>query len=262
METAKILLHGKSLNYFISGKGKVIVLLHGYLESMELWSDFATHLASKFTVICPDLPGQGGSDVQYEQSIESMAVAVSELLDHLKIKKVSMFGHSMGGYVTLAFTELFPEKLEAMGLLHSHPFSDSEEKQRQRLQEIELVKKGKRELIIRNAVPNYFAPGFAGSHRSKVEKALEIALKTNDEGMIACISAMRNRKDRFQILKNSLVPSLWIAGRKDELFPCSKAVETSKELKNTSFHILENSGHVGMVEEPQQMLRLVNEFLS
>ena len=261
MNTAKIQINGKSLSYSVSGEGKPVVLLHGYLETKELWDETASALSSKYLVICPDLPGQGDSDSCIEQTVESMAGSVSLLLDHLKIKKTSLFGHSMGGYVTLAFAELFSDKLDAFGLLHSHPFSDSEEKRKQRLQEIELVKKGKRELIILNSVPNYYALDFPKTHKHIVDKAIQMALKTNDEGMIACISAMRNRKERLQIIKNSPVPLLWIVGRKDELFPCSKALETVKEIKNISFYVLENSGHVGMVEEAEETIKILTRFL-
>jgi len=261
MKSAKIQLNGKSLSYHISGKGKVIVFLHGYLESKELWTDFSNILSSKYTVVCIDLPGQRESDPHQEQTVESMAQAISGLLDYLKIKKVSLFGHSMGGYVALAFAELFPDKLDAIGLLHSHPFSDSDEKRKQRSLEIELVKKGKRELIIRNSIPTYFASEFVKTHNSSVEKAMEMALKTTDDGMIACISAMMKRKNRLNVLKKIHIPILMIAGRKDELIPCSKAMDTAKEINNISFYILENSGHVGMVEEPKEMLEKIKEFL-
>jgi len=262
MKTAKIQLNGKSLSYNIFGKGKkVIVFLHGYLESKELWTDFSTILSSKYIVICPDLPGQGESDPQPEQTVESMAEAVSALLDFLKIENVFLFGHSMGGYVALAFAELFPEKLKAIGLLHSHPFSDSEEKQKQRSLEIDLVKKGKRELIIRNSIPKLFALEFIETNKFSVEKAIEMALKTTDEGMIACIYAMMKRKDRLAVLRKMRIPILMIAGRKDELILCSKAIDTSKEIDNITFYILENSGHVGMIEEPKKMLKKIEKFL-
>ena len=261
MSTFSVTFNDKKLVYNISGEGQAIVLLHGYLETKELWSELTAVLSKKYQVICPDLPGQGDSEPLNTQTMESMAESVKCLLDHLKIDKVYLFGHSMGGYISLAFAEMFPEKLIKFGLLHSHPFADSDEKKEQRLQEIELVKKGKREIIIRFAVPNYYAPGFATNNKENVDLAINQALKTTDDGMIACISAMRVRKDRLHILKNSSLPALWIAGRKDELFPCERAIETARDLKNTSFHILEKSGHVGMIEEKNETIKILNQFL-
>ncbi len=262
MKNYSVTIDGKKLNYNVFGQGNVVVLLHGYLETKELWDEVAQKLSEKYQVICPDLPGQGESEVLPGQTVESMAGSVNGLLKYLKIEKANLFGHSMGGYVTLAFAELFPENLEKFGLLHSHPFADSPEKKEQRLQEIDLVKKGRREMIIRYSVPGYFAPGFVSENKQRVDKALELALKTSDEGMIACISAMRQRKERLYVLENSPIPYLWIAGRKDELFSSSRAIETAKELKNISFHILENSGHVGMTEEAGETIKILTQFLS
>ena len=261
MKTNAVSINEKELSYNTSGEGQPIILLHGYLETKELWDDIALSLSENYQVICPDLPGQGDSEALTEQTMESMAETIKCLLDYLKIDKVYLFGHSMGGYISLAFAEMFPERLIKFGFLHSHPFADSDEKKEQRLQEIELVKKGKREIIIRYAVPNYYAPGFATNNKLIVHKAIEQALKTKDDGMIACISAMRLRKERLHVLKNCPLPSLWIAGRKDELFPCNKAIETAKELSNTSFHILEKSGHVGMIEEKEETVKLLIQFL-
>lgn len=261
MNSAKIQINGKSLSYSFSGKGKSVVLLHGYLESKELWEEVASVLSSKYFVICPDLPGQGDSEPHEKQTMESMAESVSKLLDHLKIDKTYLFGHSMGGYVTLAFAELFNQKLLGIGLLHSHPFKDSDEKQKQRSQEIELVKNGKRELIIKSSVPNYFASEFAGKSKEAVEKSIHMAMKTKDNGMIACIFAMMKRKDRLDVLKKCQIPILLIAGRKDKLIPCDKAIETANEVENIHFSILENSGHVGMVEEPLKTIQIIQEFI-
>lgn len=261
MENYSITINGKKLSYNISGKGRPVVLLHGYLETKELWDEIALKLSEKYSVICPDLPGQGESEPLFNQTIESMAMAVNGLLEYLNIGKVNLFGHSMGGYVTLVFAELFPDKPESFGLLHSHPFPDSPEKKEQRLQEIDLVKKGRREMIIKYSVPGYFAPGFASENEQIINKAIEQALKTTDQGMIACISAMKQRKEMLHVLKNSTLPKLWIIGRKDEFFPCSRAIEISRELKNTSFHILEKSGHVGMTEQSEETIEIISDFL-
>lgn len=259
--TSSIVYNQKLLSYNITGQGTPVVLLHGYLETKELWDNISKELSKQYLVICPDLPGQGDSEPLLGQTVETMAESIYGLLESLKIEKANVFGHSMGGYITLAFAELFPDKVDKFGLLHSHPFPDSPEKKEQRIQEISLVNRGRREFIIKFAIPGYFATGYAEENPEKLDRALELALKTTDSGMIACINAMRNRKNRLYVLQDSKVISLWIAGRKDEFLPCSTAIETARELKNTKFYILENSGHVGMVEEFEKTVKILNQFL-
>src|SRR5674536_23752 len=117
---------GGRIHYSDSGNGTVIVLLHGYLESSEVWNGFAEKLKSEFRIISVDLPGHGLSDVYGEvHSMEFMATAVKNLVDSLDLKKVFLLGHSMGGYVALAFLELFPEYLLGYCLFHSQPFADT-----------------------------------------------------------------------------------------------------------------------------------------
>ena len=108
----------KALNFQDEGEGPALVLLHGYPETNAIWDEFSKTLTKNFRLIRPDLPGLGDSEQIAEiQSMEMMAVTVKELLDYLKIGECVMIGHSMGGYVTLAFAELFPEKLRGVRVI-------------------------------------------------------------------------------------------------------------------------------------------------
>ena len=146
------------IHYSDSGKGPVIVLLHGYLESSEVWNGFEKKLTSKFRVISVDLPGHGLSDIYGEvHTMEFMATVVKELLDYLKVKKAFLTGHSLGGYVTLGFLELFPEYLSGYCLFHSQPFHDPPEAIEKRKREIEIVRTGKKNLMYPDNVIRMFA---------------------------------------------------------------------------------------------------------
>src|SRR5690554_3916601 len=108
------------LNFKVEGKGNPVVLIHGYLENMQMWEDYAKQLSKDFQVIRMDLPGHGDSAVLNEiHSMELVAREIKEVLDFLKITKTLVVGHSMGGYVSLALTELFPEKVKALVLMNS-----------------------------------------------------------------------------------------------------------------------------------------------
>ena len=148
--------NGGKIYYSDTGEGEIIVLLHGYLETSEIWSGFAGKLAKKFRIISVDLPGHGLSKVYSEShTMEFMAGAVKVLLENLNIKKVFLTGHSLGGYVALAFLELYPGMLTGYCLFHSHPFTDRPETIEKRDREIKVVQ-GSQEIpfILREYIPD------------------------------------------------------------------------------------------------------------
>ena len=122
---------------FGNPESPAVMLLHGYLESMEIWEDMACELQNDFFVITPDIPGHGLSEVIGEtHTMEEMAEVIRMILEELSIQKIHLAGHSMGGYITLAFKELFPGRLLSYTLFHSHCYADSEEKKLNRDKEI------------------------------------------------------------------------------------------------------------------------------
>jgi pimeloyl-ACP methyl ester carboxylesterase len=258
---ASIVYKEKQLSYFVVGEGSPIVLLHGYLETNEIWTDFAFKLSKYHKVICPDLPGHGKSDEYESQTVEIMAKAINQLLVVLKTEKVFLIGHSMGGYVALAFAELFPEKLNKLCLFHSHPFADSIEKKNNRLHEIELVNKGKKHLLINLGIPKMFAQQYLNERKNQLDESLRIAMQISEKGIIACLTAMRNRLDRSEILKNINLPVLLILGKHDGYFSYKEIAEFSNEMKNIQTEILEKSGHLGMFEESELTLKLILNFV-
>ena len=141
----QLFVHNKKVIYTDQGNGKIIVLLHGYLESLEIWEPFANQLAKKYRVLCFDIPGHGESETISEQhTMEILAETLSEALKQLNINKCFMIGHSMGGYVTLIFNKLSPEKLNGFSLFHSQPYADSEETKKKRKREKRRKKRKKK----------------------------------------------------------------------------------------------------------------------
>jgi len=123
----KIKHNGQDIYFRTYGenRGYSIFFLHGYLESSEIWNEFAPVFSDEYFVVCMDLPGHGDSETLFEiQSMGAMAFAVKEVADSLGINKIHLVGHSMGGYVTMAFRDKFPDKLNSYVLFHStFPFS-------------------------------------------------------------------------------------------------------------------------------------------
>jgi len=260
---SNILIGNKNIFYTDIGEGKVIVLLHGYLESLEIWDDFSTQLSKKYRVISFDIPGHGDSDVIAEnQSMKMISEILYQTLGVLGITKCFLIGHSMGGYVTLMMHKLNPELLSGFCLFHSHPFADTQETKKKRLREIELVKDGRKDLIARFNLPSAYADENIKSLKKAVNRSIEIALKTSKEGAIANLYAMTNRPNFSRELSNSEIPFLYLLGKHDNLMDCTDIIKNVTLPKTSELYILENSGHMGFIEEKEKSLKIITQFIN
>jgi len=241
--------------------GYALVFLHGYLESSEIWNHFATLFADEYFVVCIDIPGHGKSAVLSENAgMEQWADAIIKVCDHIGIPAFYLTGHSMGGYLSLAILEKYPDKLNSVVLLHSHCLSDSEEKKANRDREIGLIKDGKKELIINTSIPNLYATENLEAFAEQVEISKSIALQTTEEGIISALNAMKSRPDRSNVLSQTDVPVLLVGGRKDNLIPF-EMMEKMKALSPSIKLIpLEKSGHMGFIEQSEYAAMEMKKF--
>ncbi len=250
----------KHISYLKKGNGKAIVLLHGYLESKEIWYEFAEALSDNYLVIVPDLPGHGKSALADNNlSVEKMAQSVYDVLEHEKIDKCFLVGHSMGGYVALAFLELFPDKLSALSLFHSSPYADTDEKRKNRDREINIIRQGKKQQVYTAHFPNTFAKENVVKFAKEIEKMNERAKNMSDEGIIAALEAMKKRPDRSVLLKNAKVPIQYIIGEQDNFIPMS-ILDKLQLPDNSELVVLEKSGHNGFIEEKENALKAIKGF--
>ena len=242
---------------------RCIVLLHGYLESMYVWDDFVPLLYKSARVVTLDLPGHGISKVNGTcHSMEYLADTIHAMLDALGIERCTLVGHSMGGYAALAFCEKYPERLDGVVLLSSTPNADSEEKRANREREIALVKSGKKELLTHTAPQAGFAADNRRAMSDNIDYLVEMIHLTDDEGIIALLNGMIARKDQNDMLRQSSVHQLFILGRKDEYItpPVAEAmVEAHPQAKVVW---LDNSGHMGFLEEPQACAEALMNFVN
>lgn len=257
------LINNKKIHYSVQGSGKTIVLLHGYLESLEIWNQFAIELAYKYRVVCIDIPGHGKSECLTENhTMEDLAQTVHTLINHLNVDKCFMIGHSMGGYVTLMYHKLFPENLYGFSLFHSHPFADTEETRKKRLREIDLVNDGKKELIAKFNIPNAFNKSNLSALNDSIQNAIAIALKTPVNGIIANLKAMLNRPDLSESLFKSTIPFLFILGEQDNYIDLNSIIPKIILPQKAKLHVLEHSGHMGFIEEKEISLKVINQFIN
>lgn len=246
-----------------SKKGdRCAVLLHGYLESMLVWDDFVPYLYKQVRVITLDLPGHGISVVKGPvHTMEYLADVVKNTLDALGIARCTLVGHSMGGYVALAFCEKYPERLDGVVLLSSTPDADTDEKKENRLREIKLVEAGKKDALARVAPEAGFAPENRPRMRDEIEDLVEQVFVTEDEGIAALLRGMIERPDRNEMLRRSAVRQLFIFGKHDGYIPLEKAEALAAAHPQARVAWLEHSGHMGFLEEPEITARALLDFM-
>ncbi len=246
-----------------SEKGeKCVVLLHGYLESLRVWDDFVGLLTDKVRVVAIDIPGHGrSSNIAPVHTMELMADVVAGVLDTLQIDKVTLVGHSMGGYISLAFCAAYAERLEGLVLLSSSPNPDTELKRENRRREIALVKTGKKDMLARVAPEAGFAEMNRDSLRRYINNLVEQVHITDDEGIVALLGGMIERKDQNEMLRNSRVRQLFIMGTHDGYIPVEAAQEFIAKNPQAKVAWLDKSGHMGFIEEPEACATALLEFV-
>ena len=247
------------ISYTDQGKGNAVILLHGFLENSTMWDYLVPVLAKKNRVICIDLLGHGQTDcLGYIHSIEDMADAVHQVISELKIRKAIIVGHSMGGYVALAFAELYPEMMNGLVLLNSTSRADSEERIANRTRAIKAVKQNYT-AAIRMSISNLFSEENREKLIAQIEWVREEALQTPLQGIIAAQEGMKLRKDREVILHFATYPILLILGKKDPVLNYEENVE---QIEGTHVKLVTfNDGHMSHIENQAELEKVMVGFL-
>ena len=254
-------LNGKNVHYKISGRGETLVLLHGYLESLEMWSEHQEFLSNKYQVISIDLPGHGLTDNFGDiHTMSFMAEVVYEILQDEKVEKCVMVGHSMGGYTTLAFAEKYPQILKGLGLFHSHASADTDVAKRNRERTIEIIKQDKGHFI-NEFIPSLFAPDNVEKFADQIKIQMKMANAMPKESIIAAMAGMKERSSTVDILMDSKVPVLFIAGKHDSRIPLEKTLAQAALPTISQILILGDAGHMSWAEEEQKTIAELDGFM-
>lgn len=240
---------------------KNVVLLHGFLERKEIWDNYTQELIHHFNVISIDLLGHGETPcLGYIHTMNDMANMVYAVLKHEKFRKSFLVGHSMGGYVSLAFGEMFPDNTSGICLFNSTAKEDSEIKKEDRLRAIKVVKKN-HELFIKEAIPNLFADKNAPEFQTSIQQTVQLALSTPKQGIIAALEGMRVRDNKEIILKFAPYPIHFIIGKLDKIVPYESVLEQAQLNPNSKYYLSENGGHLCFLEDAQNALNALIEFV-
>ncbi len=247
-----------NIHYTVSGSGETVVLLHGFLEHIYMWQDIILALSQTSKVIAIDLLGHGKTDsIGYIHTIEDQAHLVRHVLKEQQCTRGSLVGHSMGGYVALAFAEIYPELTHRIVLLNSTAYPDSEEKKINRDRAINAVKYNA-QTFIKMAIVNLFTPINQVAYKAQVHKVTQEALKTPVQGIIAALEGMKIRKDRTHLYQNKAFSFLMILGKEDPAIPYQSLLS---QTKGTDVLVKKlDGGHMSHIIFKKKVISLLKEF--
>ena len=256
---------GADLAYEDVGQGPVLVLIHGFEGDATVWRYQAAFLRDRYRLIIPDLPGRGQSPFPgaitpgaRAWSLDACADRVHAILRHEHVHHSVVIGHSMGGYVTMALVERYPEVLSGFGLFHSTAYADSEEKIKARRRWIAFIRDNGPGPFLKQVVPNLFAETYRAEHPGEIDSLIRRGSQFDGETLIAYYEAMIARPDRRRLLKD--LPVLFIIGEKDAAVSPADSLEQVR-LPGISFmHYLEGVAHMGMWEATDEANRALLEF--
>ncbi|MEO6252247.1 MAG: alpha/beta hydrolase [Ferruginibacter sp.] len=265
MESKTITYQSSTIFYRTIGKGRPVVLIHGFAEDGDIWKNQVDFLKNDCKLIIPDLPGSGRSAAlssQVSVDIEDYAEVIKAILTEEKIGACTMIGHSLGGYTTLAFAEKHPDLLSSFGLVHSSAFADNEEKKANRLKSIEFIKKnGAFEFLKATITGLYMCQDGSEPSDTYIKAQVEKSRSFTDEAVIQYYQAMINRPDRTSVLKTFGKPILFIIGEHDNAVPFEQSMQQCYLPDQSHIHILRNSAHMGMLEETANVNGALLDFI-
>ena len=247
------------ISYTETGKGTTVVMLHGFLENQTMWQDFVPELSKKNRVITIDLLGHGQTEcLGYVHSMEDQADMVHAVLHELKIRKAVLIGHSMGGYIALAFAELYADSVKGIVLLNSTSRADSDERKINRDRAIIAVKQNYT-AFVRMSIANLFSEDNRERLADDIEKVKLEALKTPLQGIVAALEGMKIRKDREVILHFATYPIQLVLGKKDGVLIYDDNIE---QVEGTNVQLTTfPDGHMSHLENKMKLQKVLVGFL-
>lgn len=260
-EHRTIKIDGRTVHYRDEGRDKphTLVLLHGFMQNLDVWSSFVLSYMNHMRVITIDLPGHGLTDSFCDvHTMDFMAKIVKDVLMEAGVDKCVMVGHSMGGYVALAFADRYPYSLCGLGLVNSHALADSDEHRHYREEVCKQVKENRASYIL-GFVPTLFDDNRRAALSHEIKDLCDQCILTTEASIIAAQTGMAQRPSRIGVLSTLDVPTLFIYGKNDSRIPLELAVGGAMVARRAEMHLLSDVGHMAFLEEREYVkLRLRN----
>ena len=260
----QFIYRGSPLSYSVHGHGHPLLLLHGFGEDSRIWDLQVDFLKEHAMVITPDLPGSGQSPLPQAAggflTLEDHAESIRELLDKEEIQNCILIGHSMGGYIALAFAEKYEDRLRAFGLFHSTAAADSDSKKLLRQKGIEFVREHGAGNFLAQVIPNLYADRTRQEDPGMIEQHIADAQAFSDDAVTGYYQAMMQRPDRKSVLQNFAKPVLFIMGEEDKTVDLQETLPQSYLARESHVHIWPRVAHMGMREKPIGSSQVLLDF--
>jgi pimeloyl-ACP methyl ester carboxylesterase len=257
-----LLFKDELLEYEVRGTGLPVMLVHGFTEDRRIWDPLLTGIEDKYNWILPDLPGSGGSAFNGSLSqLKDFSEALKAIADNENVPQVILIGHSMGGYISLAFAEKYPEKTGGLGLFHSSSYADSAEKKESREKNMAFIKRNGAALFVEQAIPGLFSESFKAEHPEEIRKLVDRYANFSPDSLVVYLDAMKQRPATTELLKTITKPILFIMGEEDKAVPLKDALEQCHLPQISYIHILTHTAHMGMIENTSLCNSIVDRFL-
>lgn len=257
-------LDGRTVHYRDEGRGNrhTLVLLHGFLQNLDVWSSYVLSYMNQMRVITIDLPGHGLTDTFCDvHTMDFMAKVVKEVLTDAGVDQCVMAGHSMGGYVALAFAEKYPYTLRGLGLINSHPLADSEEHRKSREQVCCDVHENRASFIV-GFVPELFDESRKVALSKDIKDLGDQCLLTTEASIVAAQRGMACRPSRVATLASLEIPTFFVFGKNDPRIPLEIGVGAAMTARRAEMHLLADVAHMSFLEEREYVKTHLASFVA
>ena len=256
-------MSGIEIAFTESGKGRPVVLLHGYPFDKSMWSEQIDAIAAAgFRAIAPDLRGLGETKSSSEvATMDEMARDVTALLDDLKIEDAVICGLSMGGYVAFEFMHLFPGRVRGLVLAGTRAPADNEHEKAGREQQVQTMLRAGMVPISIATLPKLLAPRTITEKPDVVKRVRTMITRSDPKGAAAAQRGMAARRDYSEDLPKIDVPALIIVGREDSIRPVADAEFMHRGIRDSRLEIIDDAAHMTNMEQPELFNRAVIDFV-
>lgn len=244
----------EQITYYKTGNGPAILLVHGFPANVHLWRFILPELSKNYTVILPNFFEQEGDWLKdNETSMPLLADAFNDILENENLNKVLLAGHSMGGYMGLAFASKYPEKLVGLSLIHSSSLPDDEARAEGRRKTVSILENGGKSMFLKKMVRALFPEEFNKQNPEILERQITEALAVNDKSLIAFYKAIMKRRGTTEIVNKANFPVQNIVGIKDSLANISKELDVAQLAFINFVSVYEAEAHMAMLESPEKL---------
>ena len=248
-----------NISFSDQGTGTTVVLIHGFLENATMWKNVIPEISKRNRVVTIDLLGHGKTDcLGYMHTMELFAETIAAVLKDLRIRKCILVGHSLGGYIALAFAEKHPQKVKGLCLMNATSNEDTAARKALRLRANKMITSNFRNMV-RISFANLFGPKSKTIFKKEIELAVSEALLTPMQGYIAAQEGMLLRANRNHVLTENSFKKLLIIGKKDPVLDFETSLNEAK--KTNSAIVVFQNGHMPHIENKLALNDALKEFM-